>query len=106
MYREETMDIRPILVRLGFAAVMLQPVEAPAAVFAGSRETVPLAGTSEGVFRSSDGGEYWTSMNLGLSNLFVTSLAIDISAGVLYAGTLAGVFEVPLPSMTRFLAPR
>ncbi len=65
-----------------------------------------FAGTSEGVFRTQDAGEHWGPMNFGLSNLSVTSLAIDVSTGTIHAGTQAGVFEAPLPQTTKSLAPR
>jgi len=50
-----------------------------------------LAGTARGgVFRSSDEGDTWAP--IGLSTLFVWSLAVD-SGAHLYAGTSGGVFK-------------
>src|SRR4029077_18075174 len=47
-----------------------------------------------GVFKSSDGGGSWTAANTGLTDMFVTSLAIDpITTRILYAGTFGGVFK-------------
>ncbi|HUM02031.1 MAG TPA: PKD domain-containing protein [Thermoanaerobaculia bacterium] len=44
-----------------------------------------------GVFKSTNGGESWTAINAGLTNLNVFALAIDSSApATLYAGTWGG----------------
>jgi hypothetical protein len=51
---------------------------------------------SYGVFKSSDGGANWSAMNEGLTDLVVTSLAVDKDATTLYAGTSSGVFVRPL----------
>jgi len=43
-----------------------------------------------GVFRSTDGGRTWTEMNVGLTDLYVLSLALKPDDGTLFAGTSAG----------------
>src|SRR5262249_13152054 len=49
------------------------------------------AGTSSGVFQSTDGGSSWTAVNTGLTDLFVLALAIDpLTPTTLYAGTFGG----------------
>jgi photosystem II stability/assembly factor-like uncharacterized protein len=45
-----------------------------------------------GVLTSSDGGATWAAMNTGLTDLGVNALALDPSAGYLYAATNSGVF--------------
>lgn len=47
-------------------------------------------GTSDGVFRSTDGGTSWAGFNTGLLNQSVFSLAIDCTGTRLYAGTQGG----------------
>ena len=53
------------------------------------------AGTWEGVFKSSDGGENWTSANEGLSGLIISTLAIDpLTPTTIYASTPGrGIFK-------------
>src|SRR5262249_46624658 len=55
----------------------------------------------EGVFKSVNGGAAWTPFNNGLTNPFVTTLAVDpIIPSTLYAGTAEGVFAMqqqPVP---------
>jgi photosystem II stability/assembly factor-like uncharacterized protein len=52
------------------------------------------AGTSSGVFASSDSGTTWAKASTGLTSLTVQSLAIDpVTASTLYAGTADGVFH-------------
>jgi hypothetical protein len=48
------------------------------------------AGTSSGVFRSSDNGTNWTAVNSGLTSTYVT--ALGVSGANLFATTLGGVF--------------
>lgn len=49
---------------------------------------------STGVYRSTDGGDTWTNVMDGLTELCVTALAIDPSdPTTLYAGTFRGVFK-------------
>jgi len=75
--------------------------------------TTIYAGTSlAGVFRSLDGGSTWVPMNdglfddetLGNSGLFIHSLVLDPTDGVLRAGTENGVFAIrpasPSPACT------
>jgi photosystem II stability/assembly factor-like uncharacterized protein len=54
-----------------------------------SNPRVVFAGTfGSGVFKSENGGSYWQSVNQGLTNLFVYSLAIDpTQTNTLYVGT-------------------
>ena len=55
----------------------------PQIVYAGS--------FGSGVFKSQDGGRSWTSVNRGLSNLYIYSLAIDPQhPATIYAGTYRG----------------
>jgi len=52
------------------------------------------AGTSAGVFKTSDGGAHWTTANTGLTDLYVYALAIEPdSSTTLYAGTEDGLFK-------------
>ncbi len=51
------------------------------------------AATTAGVFASSDGGASWQSMNAGLTDLTVYTLAIDAGGTHLHAGTSSGVFD-------------
>ena len=46
-----------------------------------------------GVFKSTNGGSSWAASNSGLGNLFVWSLAVDNTRGVVYAGTGSGVYK-------------
>jgi photosystem II stability/assembly factor-like uncharacterized protein len=65
-------------------------------------ETI-YAGTGDGVFKSTDGGESWTARNEGLTATepytglpyrLVSAIAIDPTApATLYAGTIRGVFK-------------
>jgi photosystem II stability/assembly factor-like uncharacterized protein len=50
-----------------------------------------LAGTGLGVFRTTDGGDRWTSVNNGLTNPYIRVLAV--SGTSLIAGTSGGVFH-------------
>jgi hypothetical protein len=52
------------------------------------------AGTEfQGVFKSTDGGESWTAINDGLTNLSINALAIDpINPTTIYAG-IDGVYR-------------
>jgi photosystem II stability/assembly factor-like uncharacterized protein len=51
------------------------------------------AGTSGGVYRSTDGGENWEAASVGLEGVFVSSLVMDSRDGTLYAGTSGGVYR-------------
>ena len=48
------------------------------------------AATGPGVFRSTDAGKSWHSLNAGLPDLDVTTLALDATGRTLYAGTAGG----------------
>jgi photosystem II stability/assembly factor-like uncharacterized protein len=64
------------------------------------------AGTCAGVFKSTDGGGSWTADNAGLTNLYVLALAVNPSAGTLYAGTAGGgVFDIEVPPVRLQILP-
>jgi photosystem II stability/assembly factor-like uncharacterized protein len=66
-------------------AIVLDPKD-PATVYAATNWS--------GVFKSTDGGESWTTINSGLANSMVYSLAISPSDNAMvYAGTRNGVFK-------------
>ncbi|MBI5471156.1 MAG: hypothetical protein HY961_02290 [Ignavibacteriae bacterium] len=48
-----------------------------------------FVGTDDGIFSSTNGGEYWTRVSDGLSNTIVSALAVSPS-GMMFAGTLGG----------------
>jgi photosystem II stability/assembly factor-like uncharacterized protein len=53
--------------------------------------SVIYAGTSGGVFMTTDGGENWTSILAGMFHHNVTSLALDAhNSKIVYAGTEGG----------------
>ncbi len=62
---------------------------------AGADSRAIYAGTTNGVFKSTDGGSTWTEANSGLAGIDVFSLAIDpANPATLYAGTFgSGVFK-------------
>src|SRR5687768_8870098 len=66
-------------------ALAIDPT-APTTLYAGT-----LGG---GVFHSTDGGGSWTAINAGLTNLFISALAM--TPATLYAGTGASVFAMPI----------
>lgn len=67
------------------ADLALDPVDAA---------TIYAATTTAGVFKSQDGGLSWASMNNGLSNLSIGSLAVDPTDSLtLYAGSGDGLFR-------------
>ena len=62
-------------------------------LLAGSPAGTIYAGTAQGPFTSSDGGDTWTSWGTGLANYDVHALAIDpADARRVVAGTTAGLF--------------
>ena len=56
-------------------------------------DSVYLGTISNGVFASADAGVSWTTLNAGLTNLYVTALAVDRTGTFLHAGTGSGVFD-------------
>ncbi len=56
---------------------------------------VVYAGTSSGIFKSTNGGSSWTAVNTGLTNTSVRCLVIDpTNSQVVYAGTGdGGIFK-------------
>jgi photosystem II stability/assembly factor-like uncharacterized protein len=64
--------------------------------------TTLYAGTSEGVFKSTDGGKSWRSASSGLPKIFnrpmdVLTMAVDPTAGTIYAETDSFVGDPPIP---------
>ena len=65
-------------------ALAIDPVN-PASVY---------AGTPSGVFKSSNSGESWAAVNMGLTDEYVNALAIDpATPATLYAGVDSGVLK-------------
>jgi len=63
-------------------AIVYDPVD-PQVIYAGS--------FGSGVFKSTDGGLNWSSVNNGLTNLYVSSMAINPqNPSTIYAGTYRG----------------
>jgi len=59
-----------------------------------STDTIYAGALAGGVFRTTDGGALWESVNNGLANTGVWTLVPDPSSpGILYAGTNGGVFK-------------
>jgi photosystem II stability/assembly factor-like uncharacterized protein len=55
---------------------------------------IVYAGTNVGVFKTTDGGGFWSASNTGLTDLVVIALAVDPQTpATLYAATFAGVFK-------------
>ena len=52
--------------------------------------TTLYAATGSGVFRSTDAGKNWHSLNAGLTVHDVRALALDATGQTLYAGTWGG----------------
>jgi hypothetical protein len=68
-------------------ALVIEPA-APASLY---------VGTKSRVFKTTNGGEYWSEIDAGLVNTFVAALAIDPSMpSTLYAGVVGGVISIPL----------
>jgi hypothetical protein len=68
--------------------------------------TTLYAVTTQGVYKSTDGGATWTAMNTGLGNVSVRTLAIDpVFTNKLYAGTAGlGVYYYISSSITSIAA--
>lgn len=58
-----------------------------------TRVTALYLGTSNGVFKSTDGGASIVAKNSGLTNLNITALVVGATADIVYAGTSGGVFK-------------
>lgn len=58
-----------------------------------TRVTALYLGTSNGVFKSTDGGASIVAKNTGLTNLNITALILGTAVDTLYAGTSGGVFK-------------
>jgi hypothetical protein len=70
---------------LPVSAIVISP-SAPATLYAGAR--------GGGVFKSTNGGQSWTAVNDGLTDIFIDALAIDPSEpATLYAGGSSGLFK-------------
>jgi photosystem II stability/assembly factor-like uncharacterized protein len=62
-------------------------------VFAVSGPTI-YAATSDGIYKSTNGGDTWAAANSGLNHAAVEALAIDPSTPqIVYAGTSGGIFK-------------
>ena len=73
-------------------ALVIDPSD-PSTVYAGGEVSGRL-GVLSGVFKLTNGGTLWTVARSGLTNPFVTALAVDPSVpSTLYAGTGGGVFK-------------
>ena len=60
--------------------------------------TTLYAGTRDGVFKTTDGGTSWSSVNTGLANLDIRALALDpTTPTTLYAGTEGTASSRPRP---------
>jgi photosystem II stability/assembly factor-like uncharacterized protein len=57
----------------------------------GNSNTVYVATSGRGVYKSLDGGAHWEPLNEGLTNLDVRLLAVASNA--LYAVTTSGIFK-------------
>ncbi len=61
------------------------------------------AGTSSGVFKSTNGGDIWSPLNSGLTSTTVSTLAIDPgNPSTVYAGTWGGVFKSVVQEIVDF----
>jgi len=58
--------------------------------------SILYAGTNEGVFRSLDGGTTWASLNDGLRDLTIRTLAIDAAGLALHAMTSTDLYHLRL----------
>ncbi len=74
----------------GGVAAIVGTLDSPASP---TRVTALYLGTSNGVFKSTDGGESIVAKNTGLANPNVTALAVDAASNTVYAGTASGVFK-------------
>ncbi|HET9794967.1 MAG TPA: hypothetical protein VFS34_10930 [Thermoanaerobaculia bacterium] len=96
-----------------------RPTLSAITIVAGTPPTIYVGSTGAfgksegtGVYRSTNGGTSWTTVNVGLSNTGVQTLAVSSGASpILYAGTLGGgVFRsppaaAPPPPGTRRIIP-
>lgn len=76
-------------------AIAIDP-SSPTTLYAGASAVgSPTGSSTEGVFRSTDGGASWRSIRSGMDTKTVLALAIDpVTPSTIYAGTvLAGVFK-------------
>jgi len=72
----------------------------PATLYAGTLNG--NAGTGSGVFRSTNSGNTWTSLGIGIIKQKVHSLAIDpLTPSILYAGTNGGIFRYDAVSSSK-----
>ncbi len=56
--------------------------------------TVLYAGSSEGIFKSSDGAESWTAVSSGVLNTQIMVVTTDpVQSDTVYQGTASGAFR-------------
>jgi hypothetical protein len=81
------------LTNLDITALAIDP-QTPTTLYAGTWDLY-LGTWRGGVFKSTDGAGSWSALNTGLTDLYVSALAIDPrSPATVYAGTRAGVFSI------------
>ncbi|HEY3203356.1 MAG TPA: hypothetical protein VGL03_06810 [Thermoanaerobaculia bacterium] len=72
---------------------LASPIVLALAIDPSQPETV-YAGTSDGLFKSSNGGTSWSKASSGMRSTFVLALAVDpFTPSTLYAGTASGVVK-------------
>ena len=75
---------------IAISALAIDP-QAPATLYVGSEFACTGGFRGPGVFKSTNGGATWISVNAGLTNTFVRALAIDPKTPTtVYAGTDGG----------------
>jgi photosystem II stability/assembly factor-like uncharacterized protein len=74
---------------------MVRPnLDSHSIVFDPKNPNIVYEGGANGVFKSTDGGANWRTINDGLTNVGVNVLAIDpVTTTTIYAGTAGGIFR-------------
>lgn len=79
--------------RIRILPVDPQPALSCVAVSPGDGNSIYAGATSNGVYRTTDGGAGWTQANAGMGNVAVRALTIDpTNTSRIICGTLSGVF--------------